>query len=63
MTRRALLAAALPLLAACGVDGPPVPPPPKPAEEPERRGGITVSGSVGVGVAGGSGRVRTASGG
>lgn len=44
--------AALLLLAACGADGRPVPPPPEPEET--RRGGITLSGSIGAGVAGGS---------
>ena len=41
------------LLAACGVDGAPVPP--SEVEEEDRpRSGVIISGSVGVGVVGGS---------
>jgi len=47
----ALFACALPLLAACGVDGPPSPPPPR--EDARPAPGITVSGTVEFGVAGG----------
>ena len=53
MTRLALLAVLL--LSACGVDGPPIPPEPK-NERPQT--GITISGSVGAGVSGGSVEVR-----
>ena len=57
MPMRPILALALILaLSACGVDGPPVPPPDEP--EDERRSGITISGTVGVGVTGGSTRIR-----
>ena len=54
MTRACLaLLAALPLLAACGVDGPPSPPPEPPKDE-RRDPGISIGGSIGVGVAGSS---------
>lgn len=46
----ALLAALL-VLAGCGADGPPIPPDDRERPEP----GLTVSGSVEVGVVGGSG--------
>jgi hypothetical protein len=52
MTRLSLLTVLL--LSACGVDGPPIPPEPK-DERP--RSGLTVSGTVGVGVSGGSTQV------
>lgn len=59
MPMKPILALALILaLSACGVDGPPVPPPDEPEEE-ERRSGITISGSVGVGVTGGTTRIRS----
>ena len=59
----ALAATALTLflsLSACGVDGPPTPPADPPPETSETRPttGITISGTVGVGVAGGSTRIR-----
>ncbi len=45
------MAALLLALAACGADGPPVPPTDNPHPEP----GVTVSGTASVGVVGGSG--------
>ncbi len=54
---RALAAAALLLaLAACGADGPPRPPASEPDERPGP--GLTVTGSVGFGVTGGSTTLR-----
>lgn len=44
----ALLMLASVVLAACGADG--APQRPEPAEEPARSGGVTVSGTVGIGV-------------
>ncbi|WP_172329257.1 hypothetical protein [Mangrovicoccus sp. HB161399] len=52
---RLLALAALALLAACGVDGPPLKPQPQQQEETAaRRPGVTVSGSASMGVAGSS---------
>lgn len=50
MTRALALTATLALLAACGVDGPPVPPPAKSAEPAPVA--LTVTATVETGVAG-----------
>lgn len=39
-------------LAGCGVDGPPSPPPSPPPAAPAPATGITISGSVGIGISG-----------
>ena len=52
MTRLFALAS-LALLAACGVDGPPIPPSQVPAEPPPPA--VTMSGQVQIGVVGGNG--------
>jgi len=55
MTRPLAAAALLFALAACGVDGPPRPPPNDPDARPQP--GLTITGSVGFGVTGGSTKI------
>lgn len=51
-----LLPALALLVAACGVDGPPIPP-----DDREPQPGISISGNVQMGIAGGSGGVARSS--
>lgn len=54
-SRSAAAALALTIgLAACGADGPPIPP-----SDDQREPGITISGRVGVGVTGGHATIRS----
>lgn len=50
MMRPILLCAALALLAACGVDGRPIPPAGSEAQAPKRGPNVTLSGEINVGV-------------
>lgn len=49
IARSVLIVVSAAILSACGVDGPPVPP----SEAQAQNSGVTVSGSVAVGVSGG----------